>query len=145
METRKVIKGIARAKGHAAGEALVSPVRMGWAPHHVPNDTGKICVMGSPLTGKTVKDRIMVYPTVSGSTSGTIGLFYKAKVSKVGPVGLICQNVHYIDVAGAMAAEIPAVDSLDSDPLREIQTGDWVEIRADAVGQEATVTITRRG
>jgi predicted aconitase with swiveling domain len=145
MESTRVLKGITRAKGYAAGEALVSPVRMGWAPHHVPNDSGKICVMGSPLIGQTVKDKIMVYPTVSGSTSGTTGLFYKTKVSKVGPRGLICQSVHYIDIAGAMASEIPAVDSLDGDPLQEIRTGDWVEIRADAVGQQATVTITRRG
>jgi hypothetical protein len=36
------------------------------------------------------------------------------------------------------------VDYLDGDPLQEIRTGDWVEIRADEVGKEATVTITRK-
>jgi len=36
------------------------------------------------------------------------------------------------------------VDCLDGDPLQEIRTGDWVELRADEVGKEATVTITRK-
>lgn len=144
MEQVKVLKGIARAKGRAAGEALVSSIRMGWAPHHVPNDSGLICVMGSDISGQSVKDKIMVYPTVAGSTSGTLGLYYKVKVSKVGPGALVCRNVHYIDMAGAMAAEIPAVDSLDGDPLQEIRSGDWIEIEAPEVGKAATVKITRR-
>ncbi|MNY74945.1 hypothetical protein D3C86_2140940 [compost metagenome] len=52
--------------------------------------------------------------------------------------------MHDIDIAGAIAGEIPAVDCLDGDPIQEIRTGDWVEIRADEVGKEATVTITRK-
>ena len=86
----------------------------------------------------------MVYPTVSGTTLGSVGLFYKCQVSKVGPTGIVCRNVHDIDIAGAIAGEIPAVDCLDGDPIQEIRTGDWVEIRADEVGEEATVTITRK-
>ena len=145
METRKVLKGITRAKGRAPGEALVSKLRIGWAPHYVPNDTGLMQMLGSEIIGESDKDKIMIYPTVSGSTSGTTGLFYKVKVAKVGPAALGCNEVHYIDIAGAMASEIPAVDSLDGDPVQEIQNGDWVEIVADEVGKEATVTITRRG
>jgi predicted aconitase with swiveling domain len=52
-------------------------------------------------------------PTVLGSTLGSVGLFYKVQESHVGPAGIICQQVHYIDIAGAIAAEIPAVDSPD--------------------------------
>jgi len=86
----------------------------------------------------------VVYPTVSGTTLGSVGLYYKCQVSKVGPTGIVCRNVHDIDIAGAIAGEIPAVDCLDGDPIQEIRTGDWVEIRADEVGKEATVTITRK-
>jgi predicted aconitase with swiveling domain len=144
MEQVKVLKGIARSKGQASGEALVSEMRFGWGYNVVTNDGGIIGAYEHPLNGQCVKGRIMVYPTVSGTTLGSVGLFYKCKVSKVGPTGIVCQNVHDIDIAGAIAGEIPAVDSLDGDPLQEIRTGDWVEIRADAVGKEATVTITRR-
>ena len=140
MEQVKVLKGIARAKGWACGEALVSELRFGWGYNTVTNDGGIIGAYENPLNGQCVKGKIVVYPTVSGTTLGSVGLYYKCQVSKVGPTGLVCRNVHDIDIAG----EIPAVDCLDGDPIEEIRTGDWVEIRADAVGKEATVTITRK-
>ena len=144
MEQVKVLKGIARAKGQASGEALVSEMRFGWGYNVVTNDGGIIGAYENPLNGQCVKGKIMVYPTVSGTTLGSVGLYYKCQVSKVGPTGIICRNVHDIDIAGAIAGEIPAVDCLDGDPIQEIRTGDWVEIRADEVGKEATVTITRK-
>lgn len=144
MEQVKVMRGIARSKGRAAGEALVSELRFGWGFNVVANESGIIGAYEHPLNGQSVKGRIMVYPTVSGTTLGSVGLYYKCQVSRMGPTGIVCRNVHDIDIAGAIAGEIPAVDSLDGDPLQEIRTGDWVEIRADVVGQEATVTITRR-
>ncbi len=36
---RRVLKGIARSKGYAEGEALVSEQPISWAPFAVPNDT----------------------------------------------------------------------------------------------------------
>ncbi len=141
---KKVLKGVTRSKGYVAGEALVSEEPLSWAPFAIPNDTGVISIFKHKLTGQSVKDRIVVYPTVYGSTTGSIGLFFKVKESKVGPKGIICRQVHPIDIGGAIAAEIPAVDSLDEDPIKAIRTGDWVEIRAGEVGKEATVTITRK-
>lgn len=141
---KTVLKGITRSEGVAAGEALVSEQPLSWAPFTIPNDTGIISIFKHKLTGQSVKDKIVVYPTVYGSTTGSIGLYFKVKESKVGPKAIICRHVHPIDLGGAIAAEIPAVDSLDQDPLQVIQTGDWVEIRADAVGNEAIVTITRK-
>ncbi|MEW5912403.1 MAG: DUF126 domain-containing protein [Thermodesulfobacteriota bacterium] len=144
MAAKKVLKGITRSKGQAAGEALVSEQPLSWAPFTIPNETGIISIFGHKLSGQSVKDKIVVYPTVSGSTTGSIGLFFKVKESQVGPKAIICRQVHPIDLGGAIAAEIPAVDGLDRDPIQEIQTGDWVEIQAAEVGKEAVVTITRK-
>jgi predicted aconitase with swiveling domain len=138
-----VLTGIARSKGKAAGEAMVSRQRMGWAFNHVGNEDGKCMVPGSDLEGKILANKIVVYPTVLGSTSGAVSLYFKCKQSHHGPAGIICQQVHYIDISGAIAGEIPAIDGLDQDPITTIRTGDWVEIDAPAVGQKATVTITR--
>ncbi len=135
---------MARSKGYAAGEALVSEQPISWAPFAIPNDTGIISIFGHKLKGQSVKDKIVIYPTVYGSTTGSIGLFFKVKESKVGPKAIICRQVHAIDIGGAIAAEIPAVDSLDQDPIQAIKTGDWVEIRAAEIGKEAIVTITRK-
>ena len=144
MAEKKILKGIARSKGYAVGEALVSEQPLSWAPFTIPNETGIISMFGHKLIGQSVKDKIVVYPTVSGSTTGSIGLFFKVKESKVGPKAIICRRVHPIDLGGAIAAEIPAVDNLDGDPIQEIRTGDWLEIKANEVGKEATVTITRK-
>jgi predicted aconitase with swiveling domain len=144
MAEKIVLTGIARAKGKAAGEALVTKQRMSWAFNYVGNEDGKVLLPGSDIEGEIVIGKVVVYPTVIGSTTGAISLYYKCKESHHGPAGIICQKVHDIDISGAIAGEIPAVDGLDKDPIETIKTGDHVEIDAPKVGQKATVTITRK-
>lgn len=143
MEQKHTYTGTARSKGRTAGEALVCDINLSWAPCSVVND-GTIRAFGNKLNGQSVKDKIVVYPTVTGSTSGAFGLLFKVKEAQTGPKALICRDVHYIDIAGAIASDIPAIDGLDADPLEVIQSGDWVEIVADEVGKPATVTVTRK-
>ena len=144
METKIVLTGIARSKGKVKAEALVNSQRLGWAFNHVGNEDGKIMTVGWDLHGQCVTDKIVVYPTVTGSTSGAISLYYKVKQSKHGPVAIICREIFPFDISGAIAAEIPAVDKLDQDPITTIKNGDMVEINAPKVGEKATVTITRK-
>jgi predicted aconitase with swiveling domain len=139
-----VLSGAAQGKGKAAGEAMVYRQSMRRAIKHGGNEHGIVVVPGADLQGQCIIGKIVVYPTVMGSTTGAISLYYKCKVSNHGPAALICQEVHPIDISGAIAGEIPAVDSLDRDPITTIKTGDWVEIDAPKVGQKATVTITRK-
>ena len=145
MEKKIVLTGIARSKGKVKAEAMVFSHRFGWAFNHVGNEDGCIMTAGWDNHGKSVTDKIVVYPTVTGSTSGAVSLYYKVKESHHGPAGIICREVFPFDISGAIAAEIPAVDKLDQDPITTIKTGDIVEIDAPAVGQKATVTITRKG
>src|SRR5688572_25025900 len=145
MEQKIVLTGIARSKGKAAGEAMVNRQRMGWAFNHVGNEDGIVLVPGADLQGKSIIGKVVVYPTVMGSTTGAISLYYKCTQSHHGPAAIICQKVHDIDISGAIAGEIPAIDSLDRDPITTIKTGDWVEIDAPEVGQKATITITPKG
>lgn len=144
MANQIVLTGVARSKGKAAGEALVNSQRMGWAFNHVGNEDGVVLAPGADIRGKCVTNKVVVYPTVLGSTSGAVSLYFKCKETHHGPAAIICQKVHHIDISGAIAGEIPAVDSLDKDPVTTIKTGDWVEIDAPKVGQKATVTITRK-
>ena len=145
MEQKIVLTGIARSKGKAAGEAAVNRQRMGWAFNHVGNEDGIVLVPGADIQGKSVIGKVVVYPTVMGSTTGAISLYYKCTQSHHGPAAIICQKVHDIDISGAIAGGIPAIDALDQDPITTIKSGDWVEIDAPKVGQKATVTITRKG
>ncbi len=144
MEEKIVLTGIARSKGKATAEAMVFSHRFGWAFNHVGNEDGRILTAGWDHHGESVEGKIVVYPTVTGSTSGAISLYYKVKESKHGPAAIICREVFPFDISGAIGAEIPAVDKLDQDPIAAIKNGDWVEIDAPKVGQKATVTITRK-
>lgn len=141
MTEKTVLKGRTKAKGRAEGEALVSEMPLSWAPCSILND-GTIKMVGNPVSGQNVKDKIVIYPTVTGSTSGAFGLLFKVKGSHNGPADIICQTVHTIDVSGAIASNIPAVDGLDADPLKAIKTGDWVTIEAAEFGKPAVVTVT---
>ena len=121
MAGQIVLTGIARSKGKAAGEALVNRQRMGWAFNHVGNEDGKVLVQGADIEGQIVTGKIVVYPTVLGSTMGAVSLFFKCKQSHHGPAGIICQQVHWIDISGAIAGEIPAVDGLGQGPDHDHQ------------------------
>ena len=92
MEQKIVLTGIARSKGKAAGEAMVNRQRMGWAFNHVGNEDGIVLVPGADIQGKSIIGKIVVYPTVMGSTTGAISLYYKCKISNHGPAAIICQD-----------------------------------------------------
>ena len=140
-----MLTGIARSKGKAAGEALVNSQRMGWAFNHVGNEDGIVLVPGADIQGKSVIGKIVVYPTVLGSTTGAISMYYKCQESHITALQPSSARKSTISTsAEPLPAEIPAVDSLDQDPITTIKTGDWVEIDAPKVGQKATVTITRK-
>ncbi len=141
MKDKTVLQGRTKAKGRAEGEALVSQMPLSWAPCSILND-GTIKLVGNPVSGQNVKGKIVIYPTVTGSTSGAFGLLFKVKGSQKGPAGIICQAVHTIDVSGAIASGIPAVDGLSADPLKAIKSGDWVKIEANEYGKPAIITVT---
>ena len=145
MDQKIVLTGIARSKGKGRRRSSGEPPTMEWAFNHVGNEDGIVLVPGADLQGKSIIGKVVVYPTVMGSTTGAISLYLECTQSHHGPAAIICQKVHDIDISGAIAGEIPAVDSLDQDPITTIKTGDSVEIDAPKVGQKATVTITRKG
>jgi predicted aconitase with swiveling domain len=144
MTRTKLLKGIARSEGTAEGEALVSSQPISHFMYDIENDTGIVRTANHELNGKSVADKILVYPSIIGGTGGASSLFLKTKVTKVGPKAIICRKVDPIDIAGALDGEIPAVDGFKEDPIKEIRTGDWLRVVAKKIGKQATVKITRR-
>jgi predicted aconitase with swiveling domain len=140
----KILKGVTRSEGIVEGEALVSSQPVSHFMYDIENDTGIIRMVGHELNGKSVRGKILVYPSAIGPTGGASGLFLKSKITKVGPKAILCRKVDPIDIAGALAGELPAVDGFKEDPTEEIRTGDWVEVRAEKIGEEATIRITKR-
>ena len=141
-QTPEVLGGRTRVDGTAEGEALVTAETISHSTNAVFVD-GVIVSAGHPLQGQSYAGKVMVYSTDIGTTAGALGLYLKASVTEAAPAALICRKVHPIAIGGAIDAEIPAVDGFRIDPCAEIRTGDWIKVKAPAIGEEAIVEVYR--
>ena len=132
-----VLKGHKVSKGKAQGEALVSrsPISF-WGG--VNPETGLVVEKGHELEGKSVTDKILIYPVGKGSTAGSYQV-YELTLFKKAPRGIINLRADSIVAVGAILGNIPMVDRLDQNPVEVIKTGDLVEVDAD----QGKVTVKR--
>jgi predicted aconitase with swiveling domain len=128
------LRGRAIRKGRAQGEALVSHQPLGFFGGVDP-ETGVIAEPGHELEGRSVSDKILVFPTGKGSTVGSYTL-YRLHKKGLAPAGIINSQSEAIVAVGAIIADIPMVDKID---ITAIASGDLVSIEDD------TVEVTVRG
>ena len=124
LRGRKVVGGVAE------GEALVTTDTIsGWGG--IDPRTGNVIETRHELRGQSFKDKVLVFPGAKGS-SGWSHYFHLARLSGAAPKAMIF-NVMTTKVAlGAVVTRAPAGTHLDRDPLRVIETGDWVRVDGDA-------------
>ena len=72
-----------------------------------------------------IRDKIFVFPSGAGSTVGSYTI-YGLRYYRTNPRGMILSRAEPIVTAGAIIAEIPTVDLIDID---KIKNGDYVKIR----------------
>ena len=125
-----VIKGRCASGGRAEGEAIVSEdmIAFGGTP------ILKTGVVGEPnhcLNGRSISGRILVYPTGKGSTGDPYSCFFLMKYGNA-PKAIINRTANPTTVVAAILSCIPMVYDCDIDPLTAIETGDLVEVDADA-------------
>ena len=121
--TRTVFKGRVIKAGRGDGEALVSPVPIGFLGGVDP-ETGEIVERGHPLEGQRIAGRVLVFPTGKGSTVGSYTLYRLAR-SGLAPAGIINAESEPIVAVGAIISEIPMVDRID---ISAISTGDRITV-----------------
>lgn len=144
-ENKKIImKGRGLVAGIAEGEALVSKESLVWS-HGVDPESGVIDDKRAAIFGRSVKDKILVYPLGKGSTSGTTWMLETVRLGN-GPKAILNAETEMIIVAGAVLSEkiygknIPVADKFDRNPADIIETGDWVRVD----GQRGFVEIVKR-
>ena len=120
--------GRAIKKGRVEGTALVSKSPLSFFGCIDP-DTGIVKEKGHELEGKSIKDKVLVFPHGKGSTVGSYTL-YRMKKTGVAPKGIINQECEPIVAVGAIISEIPCVDKID---ISKIRTGDKVIIDNEKV------------
>ncbi|MBA7614709.1 hypothetical protein ES703_21978 [subsurface metagenome] len=126
------MKGRTISPGKARGEAIVSKEPIGFYGGIDPK-TGVVIEKGHELEGKSVKDKILVFPQGKGSTVGSY-IIYGLKKNGVAPAAIVNKETETIVATGVILAGIPCVDGIDID---KIKTGDKLKVDAD----EATVEV----
>ncbi|MDH5482540.1 MAG: DUF126 domain-containing protein [Candidatus Bathyarchaeota archaeon] len=119
------LKGRAIVEGRCKAEALVSAKPISFLGGVDPAD-GKIIEKGHDLCGECVKDKILCFPHGHGSTVGSYVLYSLAK-KHLAPKAIINQKADPVVVVGAIIANIPMIDQIDTTQLK---TGDVVEVDA---------------
>lgn len=122
------LKGRIISKGTTQEEALATSQPISFYGGVDPN-TGEVIEKGHELQGRSVKGKILVFPTGKGSTVGSYTL-YRLKKNGKAPTGIINKECETVVAVGAIISEIPCVDKID---ILKIKTGDIVRIENDLV------------
>ena len=131
------LKGKGAVKGIAEGEALVTLEAVAfWSDINVYN--GTIINPKSTTKGKSVEDKIFIFPTGRGSTADAYA-FYLLKKGGSGPKAVVNVEANPTTVVGAIISHTPMVYKLDRNPLEIIETGDHVRVD----GTRGVVIVTK--
>ena len=109
------MKGRTISPGKAEGVAIVSKEPIGFYGG-IDINTGVVIEKGHPLEGKSVKDKILVFPCGKGSTVGSY-VIYGLKKNGVAPAGIINKETETIVATGVILAGIPCIDGIDIDKI----------------------------
>ena len=131
----EVLKGRIISPGRVEGESLVSKEPIGFYGG-IDAKTGLFIEKGHELEGKSVKEKILVFPCGKGSTVGSYVIYGLTKNNQ-GPLAIVNKETETIVATGAILAGIPCVDGI---PVEKISTGDHLVVDANA----GTVTITKK-
>jgi hypothetical protein len=120
------MKGRVINPGKTEGEAIVSTEPIGFYGG-IDAKTGIVIEKGHQLEGKSVKDKILVFPRGKGSTVGSY-VIYGLKMNGVGPKAIINKETETIVATGVILADIPCIDGID---ISGIDSGDTLQVDAD--------------
>lgn len=115
--------------GYAEGDALVSTDPVSFYGGVDP-ETGVVTERGHAVEGERITGRVFVFPTGKGSTVGTY-VIYRMKKLGTAPAAIINTETEAIIATGCVLAEIPLIDRLESNPLKTLETGVRVLVKAD--------------
>jgi hypothetical protein len=112
--------------GKAVGEALVLREPISFQGEI--DEEGFIVVAGHPYAGKSVSNKVLIYPEAKGSSGGCMMLRLLAKRGKKPAAIVNTRNLDANLVEGAILADIPMLCYPEKDPYELISTGDRVEV-----------------
>lgn len=115
--------------GYGEGEALVSHEAICF--YLTDPKTGIIREKGHELEGKTIANKVLVFPSGKASSVVQIDGLFKLASNKVAPKAMIVKDVETVLIVSAVITNVPLVDRLEEDPFEAIHMGDFVKVDAD--------------
>ncbi|MFW9946578.1 MAG: DUF126 domain-containing protein [Candidatus Odinarchaeota archaeon] len=126
------LKGRKIYRGTISGKTIITKDAISFYGGIDP-DTGIVMEVGHELEGQSVSGKILVFPTGKGSTVGSYTM-YRMKKNNTAPLAIINEKIDTIIAVGCIISEIPCVDMIDINLLKNEQ-----EIVVN--GSEGTVEI----
>jgi predicted aconitase with swiveling domain len=130
MEGRSISRGV------ASGKALVLGSNLSFLGGVDPT-TGRVKDRETGAFNRTVRNRVLVFPSGKGSTVGSY-VITGLRANGKAPAAIINQETETIVATGAILAKIPLVDRVD---VQCIETGDKVLVDGDS----GVVTVHKAG
>ena len=118
------LKGRTISRGCAQGEVLLSRDPISFLGSVDPK-TGVVIEENHALEGKSIQNKVLVFPHGKGSTVGSY-VMYQLKKNGVAPSAIINLETEPIVAVGAIISEIPLVDMLERNPYEVLNNGDFV-------------------
>jgi predicted aconitase with swiveling domain len=120
------LKGRRISKGVATAKALVLTSNLSFLGGVDPI-TGRVKDRSTGAFNRTVRNRVLVFPSGKGSTVGSY-VIYGLRHNGKAPAAILNRRTETIVATGAILAQIPLVDEVDIDLIR---TGDKVTVDGD--------------
>ena len=134
-----VLRGRKVVGGCAEGEALVTKDRIsGWGG--IDPRSGTVIETRHELKGISFAGKVLVFPGAKGS-SGWSSQFHIARLAGKAPLAMLFNEMTTKIALGAVVSHAPSVTDFDQDPLKVIETGDWVKVDGD----NGVVEVTKKG
>jgi predicted aconitase with swiveling domain len=126
---RVILHGRKVHGGSAEGEALVTRSALGGFGCF-DFDTGLVIDLNHEWYGQSVKGKVLVFATASGSSAWTIA-HQALRFAEVAPAAYVVRENNPQTALGSVVARVPCVADFDRDPAEVIGNGDWVRVDAE--------------
>ena len=94
-------------------------------------ETGEVIENAHDLQGKSIANKILIFPGGKGSSVVQADGLYQLKMRQNMPAAMVIQHPETVLVSSAIIMEIPMVDKVDPAFYEEVKEGDLVRIDAD--------------
>lgn len=121
---RKISPGITKGQAILSSDSILF--------YRTDPATGIVTEQGHALEGRSVKDRIVIFPGGKGSSAVQADGMYKLDVHGTAPRGFIVRELDTVLVSSAIIMEMPMVDRVEEAFYEEVKDGDWLRLDPEA-------------